>query len=305
MVHGSKSFSLASVLLPRRVRDAATALYAFCRLADDAVDADPSATTETVERLRKRLDDLYRMRPLDHPVDRALSVIVARERLPKAPLEGLLEGFAWDAVGRRYETLAEVEAYAARVAATVGTAMTIIMGRRNATTLARACDLGVAMQLTNIARDVGEDAANGRIYLPLSWMREEGVDPDAWLADPRPSDGVRRVVERLLDAADALYARADEGIPFLPADCRTAIRAARLVYSDIGRSIAKAGFDSVTRRAHVPLARKLWLLVRSLGARWMSVKPKHEPPLEPVRFLVDACGSDDDAAHESAVAEPA
>jgi phytoene synthase len=167
--------------------------------------------------------------------------------------------------------------------------MTVVMGPRAPEVLARACDLGVAMQLTNIARDVGEDAALGRIYLPLAWMREAGIDPDAWLRAPRYDEAVARVVARLLDAADALYRRADAGIPMLPADCRTAIFAARLVYADIGRSIARAAFDSITRRARVSGPRKLVLLLRSLGARWLRTGAGGEPPLEPTRFLVAAC----------------
>ena len=280
---------MASRLLPPRVREASTALYAFCRLADDAVDDAPHAATETVARLRSRLDDIVRGTPLDHPVDRALTEIMRRERLPRAPLDALLEGFAWDAEGRRYETLEDVEAYGARVAASVGIAMTLIMGSRSAVTLSRACDLGVAMQLTNIARDVGEDARNGRIYLPLAWLRDGGVDVEAFLRAPAPTPGVRSAVRRLLGVADALYARADEGIPSLPADCRTAICAARLVYAEIGRSVERAHYDSVTRRAMVSKARKVMLVARATRARWTRVMSSDAPPLEATRFLVDAC----------------
>lgn len=285
---GSKSFSLATKLLPARVRDPATALYAFCRVADDAIDADPNATEETVDRLRARLARAYAGNPDEAPVDRALALVLATERVPIVLPEALLEGFAWDAQARRYETLDDLYAYAARVAGTVGVMMSIFMGARAPLVLARACDLGVAMQLTNIARDVGEDARNGRIYLPLAWLREAGIDPASFLRAPQPTDALAGVVARLLAAADVLYRRAEEGIAALPPDCRTAIFTARLVYADIGRSIARAGHDSVTRRAHVPLVRKLWLVVRALGARWLRVAPSSEPALEPTRFLVDA-----------------
>lgn len=286
---GSKTFSLASRLLPARVREPATALYAFCRVADDAIDDDPNATDATVDSLHARLDRIYAGAPDAHPVDRALAAVVARWRLPRALPDALLEGFSWDARGRRYETLDDVLAYAARVAATVGAMMTVLMGPRRADVVARACDLGVAMQLTNIARDVGEDAARGRIYLPLAWLREAGVDPDAWLARPEATEAIRAVTRRLLDAADELYARAESGIASLPADCRVAIFAARLVYAEIGRSVARAGFDSVTRRAHVSLWRKLVLLLRARRARSLVATGALAPPLEPVRFLVAAC----------------
>jgi phytoene synthase len=285
---GSRSFALASTLLPRRVREPATVLYAFCRVADDAVDEAPKAMEATIDGLRTRLHRAYAGRPDDVPVDRALSWVVREQRVPRALLDGLLEGMAWDAEGRRYESIDQLYGYAARVAGTVGAMMSIVMGRRAAEVVARACDLGVAMQLTNIARDVGDDARRGRIYLPLSWMREAGVDPVRWLARPQPEAAIACVVERLLAEADALYRRADQGIAALPPDCRVAIGAARFIYADIGRSIAHAGFDSVTRRAVVGSPRKLWLVVRALLARWKSAGTA-PPSLEPARFVVEAC----------------
>ena len=290
---GSKSFSAAALLLPRRVREPATGLYAFCRVADDAVDLDPGASAATIDVLRARLDRVYAGRPDGDPVDRALAVVVAREQVPRALLEALLEGMAWDAEGRRYETLDELHAYAARVAGAVGAMMTIVMGRREAHVVARACDLGVAMQLTNIARDVGEDARQGRLYLPLEWLREAGVDPARWLERPSADPAITAVIARLLEAAEVLYSRADAGVPELPADCRMAIRAARGIYSEIGRAVARAGFDSITRRAVVSSSRKVWLLARA-GFPGKTEGALHDgslllPPLEPTRFLVHVC----------------
>jgi phytoene synthase len=285
---GSKSFSAASRLLPRRVRDPATALYAFCRVADDAIDADPAASEATVDVLRERLARAYAGCPDDSPVDRALARVVAAHRIPRALPEALLEGLAWDARGRRYETLDEVYAYAARVAGAVGAMMTVVMGVRDGAVLARACDLGVAMQLTNIARDVGEDARRGRIYLPLGWLREAGVSPGDLVARPAHGPALASVVRRLLEAAEVLYRRADAGVACLPPDCRAAIFAARLVYSDIGRVVARAGYDSVSRRAVVSTARKVWLLVRSIAARWRRPALLAEPALGPTEFLLRA-----------------
>lgn len=286
---GSKSFSAASALLPRRVRAPATVLYSFCRVADDHIDEQPGATEAAVDELRARLDGIYAGRPLDTPTDRALAHVVEKARIPQGLPLALLEGLAWDARGRRYETLEDVFAYAARVAGTVGAMMTVLMGPRAPEALARACDLGVAMQLTNIARDVGEDARRGRIYLPLAWMREAGVEPDEWLAAPVYGEGLAQVVARLLETADGLYRRADSGVAMLPLDCRVAIRAARLIYSDIGRVIARQRFDSVSRRAHVSGLRKLWLVLRALGARSQGGAGATHPPLESTRFLVEAC----------------
>jgi phytoene synthase len=286
---GSKSFAAASLLLPRRVRRPAAALYAFCRMADDAVDE--SDDPEAVDKLRTRLDLAYAGTPFDAPIDRAFSRMVAEHAMPRELLLALIEGFAWDAEGRRYSSISELCAYGARVAATVGAMMTVLMGPRDADTLARACDLGVAMQLTNIARDVGEDARNGRVYLPLAWLEEARIDVHAFLRDPRPSDELASVVARLLRYADGLYARSDRGISMLPPDCRAAIRSARLIYADIGRVVAASGFDSVSRRAVVSGYRKLFLVLRALTisrAEERALDDRNAPPLPETAFLVSA-----------------
>jgi phytoene synthase len=267
---GSRTFFAASLLLPRAVSDPAIALYAFCRLADDAVDLG-GGRTEAVDRLRERLASAYAGRPQKLPADRAFADAVARFAIPRELPEALLEGLAWDARDRRYETLSDLLAYAARVASAVGAMMSLLMHRRDPAVVARACDLGIAMQLTNIARDVGEDARAGRLYLPLQWLREAGLDPEAWLADPRYDARIGGAVRALLAAADVFYARSVAGIAALPRSCRPGIHAARLIYAEIGREVERNGFDSISRRAVVPPSRKLHLLaeacVASLGRR--------------------------------------
>lgn len=285
---GSKSFSAAAWLLPSRLRPLVTAFYAFCRVADDAID-DGDDPLRALAQLHRRVDAVYRARPYDDPVDRALMWVVQEAEIPRRLIDTLLEGLAWDLEPVRYERLEQTLAYAARVASVVGVIMTLIMGAREPSTLARACDLGAAMQLTNIARDVGEDAQMGRLYLPAAWLREEGVDPEAFMLDPKPEPGVRRAIARLLAEADVLYARARIGICELPRDCRPAIHAASLIYADIGRVIARRGHDSITGRASTSTWRKLWLL----GQAWMSRAPLdaamlRSPPLPEVAFLIDA-----------------
>ncbi len=289
---GSRSFYAASLLLPVRVRGPASVVYAFCRVSDDAVDlVSPRESPAAVEGLRRRLEGVYAGRPDDHPVDRALAVVVDRHALPRAIPEALLDGFAWDVEGRRYATRAELYDYCARVAGTVGAMMTVLMGRRAAGVVARACDLGVAMQLTNICRDVGEDARNGRVYLPLDMLDAVGLDPDALVRAPSPSPALAAVVEYLLRDARRLYTRADTGVAMLPRDCRVAIGAARWFYAGIGEEVRRAGHDDVTRRAVVPGWRKLLALVRaSAGAFSRTRVPQtgDPPPLEATRFLVEA-----------------
>jgi len=290
---GSRSFYAASLLLPQAYRDPAYALYAFCRLSDDAVDEcekapERDACAEAVAHLRHRLDLVYAGTPLDSPVDRAFADMVQQTGLPRELPEALLEGFEWDAEARRYETISDVRAYSARVASTVGAMMTVLMGVRHPQVLARACDLGVAMQLTNIARDVGEDARNGRLYLPRQWMWDAGLDPDAWLANPVWSPKLAHVVARLLDEAQRLYDRSASGIAGLPLGCRAAIHGARLIYAGIGNEIEKANFDSVSRRAHVSGRRKLALLGQATRDAVMYRRVDPSPALPETHFLVEA-----------------
>lgn len=285
---GSKSFATAAKLLPACVRDAATVFYAFCRVADDAVDLgdDPAAA---LTELQVRLARIYAGVPLDHPVDRAMAQLVVLHRLPRTVVDALIEGLAWDVEERSYDTYEDLLDYCMRVASAVGVAMSVLMGVRDPVALARACDLGAAMQLTNIARDVGEDARNGRIYLPRAWLREVGIDAARLLAHPVASDALSTVVARLLERAEALYRRGEAGIALLPSDCRASIRAAARIYADIGRVIARNGHDSVTRRAVVSMPRKLWLALVS----WVAPIPRDDErlarrALPQARFLIEA-----------------
>lgn len=288
LARGSRSFSAASWLLPRALRDDAAAYYAFCRVADDAVDLAPGGEREAIAALDRRLDAVYSDIALTDPIDRALRAVVLHRRVPRALLQALLEGFAWDAEARRYETIEALHLYGARVAGSVGATMTLLMGVRDEETLARATDLGVAMQLTNIARDVGEDLRAGRLYLPLQWLREEGLSPDALLASPAHSEALGRVVRRLLDEAARLYARSDAGVARLPFACRPAIRAARRIYAAIGDVLAARGFDAVSARASTSLWRKLRLLTCSLPSVFARRGPPGPGPLAANEPLIAA-----------------
>ena len=289
---GSLSFHAASKLLPGRVRDPSLVLYAFCRLADDEVDESRDAAG-AVLRLQERLDAAYAGRPRNDPVDRAFARMVAKHELPRALPDALLEGFAWDAEGRRYDSLSDLRGYAARVASVVGVMMSVLMGVRDRDRLARACDLGLAMQLTNIARDVGEDARRGRIYLPLDWLDEAGIDAQAFTRAPQPLPEIRAMTERLLREADRLYERARPGIAALPVACRPAIFAASAIYGGMGGVIRAQGCDSVTRRAVTTRGQKLgWLGLSALRAGFSMVTPRmatiHAAPMPECRFLVQA-----------------
>lgn len=284
---GSRSFFAASLVLPAAYRAPITALYAFCRMADDEIDRH-GADSAALADLHRRLERIYAGQPDRESVDRAFADVVRLHGIPHPVPAALLEGFAWDIERRDYQTLSELYAYAARVAGTVGTMMAIIMGARRPGVLSRACDLGVAMQLTNIARDVGEDARAGRLYLPRELLRAKGIDPDAWLGDPVMNDGIASVVATILAAAEQLYRRSEWGISTLPASCRPAMFAARSIYAEIGREIERRGYDSVSSRAVVSGRRKGLLLGRAMKNAIASLEKDDAPPLSETRFLIDA-----------------
>ena len=269
-------------------------------MADDAIDhgADrPAALAD----LHARLERIYAGVPLQAAADRAFADCVERFAIPRQFPLALLEGFAWDAAGRHYEDLSALRAYGVRVAGTVGAMMALVMNVRERALVARACELGVAMQLTNIARDVGEDARNGRLYLPRCWLREAGIDPDAWLASPAFSGALAAVIERLLAAAQTLYERSDAGLARLPPACRPGMMAARLLYAEIGREVARRRFDSVTQRAVVSWRRKAQLLAEAgVAARRSGATLRRGPArvdhanaavLDEAAFLVESLPS--------------
>ncbi|WP_299286847.1 15-cis-phytoene synthase [uncultured Tateyamaria sp.] len=290
--HGSLSFHAASKLLPKKVRDPALALYAFCRLADDEVDLR-AEKVEAVLRLRDRLDLVYSGTPRNAAPDRAFTAVVEQFDMPRALPDALLEGLAWDAETRTYRTLSGLKDYSARVASAVGAMMCVLMGVRDRDALARACDLGVAMQLTNIARDVGEDALEGRLYLPTDWLDEAGIQHDAFLANPRPTKAVRAMTKRLIVEANRLYYRSEAGLGTLPRASRPGIYAARYIYAGIGGQLNAMGYDSITARARTSKRQKVGWLAQSMLMSGVSMVVPRSPvlfakPLPEVQFLVEA-----------------
>jgi 15-cis-phytoene synthase len=262
---GSKSFAGAARLFAPDVRASAYMLYAWCRHCDDEIDgqelgfntplAATAATEERLAVLRDKTIAAVRGRA-EEPMFLALQTVVARHAIPERhPLE-LIEGMAMDVRAEPYGTIGDTLRYSYHVAGVVGVMMAMVMGVREAATLDRACDLGIAFQLTNIARDVAADAAVGRIYLPADWLSEAGV-PEGAAADPRYRDGVHAVTLRLLAEADRYYDSAYHGIGRLPIRSALAIAAARRVYSDIGNVVRAQGAAGNGTRARVGAARRM------------------------------------------------
>jgi phytoene synthase len=279
---GSKSFSLAAKLFDPEVRDAAIFLYGWCRYCDDQVD-DAGAVgrgaemERRLEALRNKTLSAFSAEPQREPVFIALQHIVHRYGIPSHYALELIKGMEMDVSNVRYRTLTELRLYCYRVAGTVGLMMSHVMGLRDERALQHAADLGIAMQLTNIARDIVEDAAMGRIYLPLEWLDEAGIDydPAGMVAAPAQRDKLAILTNRLLGEAERYYRSGDAGLWHLSFRSACAVAAARQVYAEIGHLLLRRGARAWDQRTYVTGARKVLVvlqgvvrLLRWLPARW-------------------------------------
>lgn len=287
---GSKSFRSASRLFDPAVREDAWLLYAWCRACDDEIDGqdhgfghEPLSPEEQQRRLARLYDMTRRAmtgEPMPDPTFAAFQRVAIRHRLPERWAMDLIDGFAMDVEHRDYRTLDDVMAYCWHVAGVVGVMMARVMGVTDPEVLRRAQDLGLAFQLTNISRDVIEDAEDGRVYLPSDWLVEAGLEPTAAaVADPANRAAVHAVTERLLAVAEPYYDSARDGLRGLPFRSSMAIAAARGVYREIGRKVKRRGPGVWVKRVSVGKAMKLWLFGRgALIAVWTQVLDRGEPP---------------------------
>ncbi len=264
----SQSFSFAHKLLPAASRDAAAIVYAWCRRADDAVDErGPEQARPALEALERELDEIYAGVAQSDPVLEAFQRVVSEAKIPRRYPAELLAGMRMDVEGTRYGTLPELYLYCYRVAGTVGLMMCHVLGVTSPRALKHAAHLGIAMQLTNICRDVVEDWQRGRLYLPASLLMGVNASP-AGDFPASHKDIFARASELLLVEADGFYASADRGLCYLSARSRLAVGAARSIYSRIGDVLRARSLDVTLGRARVPLGSKLWLLLRGL-AGWL------------------------------------
>lgn len=271
--HYSKSFYFSARLLPPGKRQGIMALYAFCRLTDNLVDdADAGEQTE-IARLQARLALNSWARAtcgspnVDHPVIAAWADTRERFGVPQALADELVEGVRMDLTIDRYDTWDDLWVYCYRVASTVGLMSMYITGAETMQAVPYAVQLGVALQLTNILRDVGEDARAGRIYLPREDM-ERFSYTEEMLMEGRINSNFRRLMDFEISRARALYEAAWPGIAMLPADSRLAVAAAGQVYGGILDKIVDANYDVFNHRAHLSTGEKL----RALPKLWLRVK---------------------------------
>jgi phytoene synthase len=288
----SKSFALAAKLLPPQVNHDAVVLYAYCRHADDAIDLCPLAEqTARLRCLRSELDRIYSGASQAEPLLDAVQQVIRSRAVPRCYFEELLAGMEMDSGLVRYDSLPELMVYCYRVAGVVGLMMCHVMGVRASAALRHAAHLGMAMQLTNIARDVAEDWQRGRLYLPRDILSACGLTelPAAGQQLPLTAAGpIARASAALLDEAERYYRSGDEGLGYLAARSALAIRSARWVYSEIGRRLRAQGCDPFAPRAFVSHARKLQLVAYAswLGVLALPTTPRARPRL-PAECVTD------------------
>lgn len=261
--HSGSSFHYSFRLLDPERRAAITALYAFCREVDDVVDevSDPDVARVTLAWWRTEIEAVYAGTP-QHPVALALVPVVRRHALQQAHLQTVIDGMQMDLDTVRYLDFAGLEIYCHRVAGVVGLMSAEIFGYADPATRGYARDLGLAFQLTNIIRDVGEDARKNRVYLPVEDLQRFGV-PAADVLQAKETPAFRSLMEFEAERARGYYARAMSALP--PEDRRT--QRPGLIMSAIYRTlldeIQREGFRVLTRRTSLTPLRKFWIAWRT------------------------------------------
>ncbi len=256
-------------------RERAWLLYAWCRACDDIADGqDHGHTMSVVEDAPQRIaamatltDAALAGRAIGLPAFDALRIVAGETRLPARYAHDLIQGFRLDAEDWRPRTEDDLLTYCYHVAGVVGCMMAVIMGvdPDDAAVLDRACDLGLAFQLSNIARDIAEDAAAGRCYLPTDWLAEMGIAPDAIMADPAK---LAVLAKRLTDRSAQFEASARIGTRALSFRSAWAVLAAADIYGTIGRKVAGRGASAWDRRVTTSKAEKL----RFIAQAWRNAR---------------------------------
>ena len=264
----SRTFSLATYLLPRSVQMPIATLYLYCRRVDSIADrrvleVGRERALEEVRRLRDRLDETLAGHPPPHAVLwRRLADVREDIFLPREPLYELIEGAIWDLEGRPIESKDDLIDYSNLVGGSVGAMMLPFLAApsRHETLEPAARRLGIAMQITNIVRDVGEDISDlDRIYVPRRWRDAHEVAEED-LRAARLSNGYPKLMEQAMETAEHYYAESFEGVAALPARSRYGIRAAARMYREIMNEVRANGYDNLSRRAYVSFRRKLFLM---------------------------------------------
>jgi phytoene synthase len=257
---------MAARSFPPALQHGAHAIYWFCRHTDDLVDEAPDVETARVQLAawEKALQSAFQQGRSDDPILHLFTVTLNEFRVPREYAYELIAGVRMDLTKHRYESFDELRLYCYRVASTVGLMMSHVIGYREGA-LPYAEEMGVAMQLTNILRDIGEDHRRGRIYIPRQELQRFGIAECEFPGDPR-DERFRRLMRFQVARARDAYAAACPGVALLAPHGQFAVRSAALYYGRILDHIERAGYDTVTRRAVVPKWEKLALLVKAWAA---------------------------------------
>jgi phytoene synthase len=260
------SFHYGFLFLPPERRQAIIALYAFCREVDDAVDEcdDPQRAADTLTEWRAEIDELYAGRPR-HPVTQALLTVLPRFGLPRERLLEIVDGMEMDLERTRYPDFEALSLYCHRVASAVGLLAAEIFGYTDPRTQTYARDLGMAFQLTNIIRDVGEDARRGRVYLPEDELERFSV-PVADVLAARPSENFRRLMEFQIERAEAWYTQALDALPDTDRKAQRPGLIMAAIYRTLLGEIRRSGGLVLDRRVSLSPLRKLWIA----GRTWIT-----------------------------------
>ena len=259
----ARTFSLAARLFPQHTRDDVAVTYAFCRLVDDTVDDAPDPNLAASE-LRK-IQDEFRGDRAPRPLLRVFRALCERHDIPRGAVHELTVGVGSDVGLIRFEDDRDLLRYAYRVAGTVGLIMARLIGATDPLAMPHAVDLGVGMQITNICRDVLEDAQRNRVYLPAKRLRAHGVDPEELIAGTAQREAVARVVSDLLILGDRYYASGNAGLHYIPRVPRAAVASAARMYRGIGVKIERGGYDVLSGRTVVGASGKLKWFMTGLG----------------------------------------
>jgi len=260
----AKNFYYSFVLLSPEKKNAMCAMYAFMRYCDDLSD-EPGATRTAMDRWRAALTDALAGRPDFSPLWPAFLDAVARYKIPHEYFYDMIEGVASDLSPRTFHTFDELYQYCYRVASVVGLTTIHIFGFDSPEALLLAEKCGIAFQLTNILRDIREDAALGRVYLPSEDLERFGVAPDD-LKNSRRTEAFERLMEFEIARARAYYDESAPLIELIHEDSRGSLRALIAIYSALLERIAESPSDVLTRRISLPAIEKIWIVMRSAAA---------------------------------------
>jgi phytoene synthase len=261
MKKGSKTFSFAAILFDRQSREGAQLLYTWCRACDDAVDNEPDRQKALVklQGLRENTARAFRGEDSNDLTFTAFSLLHLKHGIEESHAQALLDGMQMDVEGAHIPDDDTLKLYCYRVAGVVGLMMSKMMGVTDPRAHQHAVDTGLAMQMTNIARDIREDLERNRVYLPTTWLAKSNMQVKHF-----PGSSFAPLAKRLVDEAEVLYRSGEQGLRYLPLRAALAVACAQSIYREIGRQVVRRGERAWDSRTVVTLPKKIALALRAV-----------------------------------------